>query len=126
MDVRGWPDIAYNFLVGGDGCVYEGRGWDVQGTSVKGWNNRSLAVCFIGDYRRAPPTPRMRDALFKTLGLFVDLAIVDELYKLVGACQLTNSTASRTSPGLRFMEDLKGWSHWWNYYSYDEACTLLE
>ncbi|KAH9512608.1 Peptidoglycan-recognition protein SC1a [Bulinus truncatus] len=28
MDTRGWNDIGYSFLVGGDGSVFEGRGWD--------------------------------------------------------------------------------------------------
>lgn len=36
MESRSWDDIAYNFLVGGDGAVYEGRGWDKQGAHTKG------------------------------------------------------------------------------------------
>jgi hypothetical protein len=31
-----WGDIAYNFMVGGDGAVYEGRGWDKQGAHSEG------------------------------------------------------------------------------------------
>lgn len=36
MESRNWDDIAYNFLVGGDGAVYEGRGWHKQGAHTKG------------------------------------------------------------------------------------------
>lgn len=36
MDSMNWDDIGYNFLVGGDGNVYEGRGWLKQGSHTKG------------------------------------------------------------------------------------------
>ena len=28
---RNWWDIGYNFLIGEDGRIYEGRGFDAQG-----------------------------------------------------------------------------------------------
>lgn len=49
MDTRGFSDIAYNILVGGDGETYEGRGWDMQGAFAKEFNNRSLGIAFIGN-----------------------------------------------------------------------------
>ncbi|XP_054261651.1 peptidoglycan-recognition protein 1-like [Macrosteles quadrilineatus] len=63
MDVRGLPDIQYNFLVGGDGNVYEGRGWNYIGQvspqqhslppEVK---DKVIEVGFIGDFsEKAPP-----------------------------------------------------------------------
>ncbi len=33
---RKYCDIGYNFLIGGDGNVYEGRGWDRQGSHTIG------------------------------------------------------------------------------------------
>lgn len=36
IESKSWDDIGYNFLVGGDGSVYEGRGWDKQGAHTKG------------------------------------------------------------------------------------------
>ncbi|KAG8226179.1 hypothetical protein J437_LFUL012354 [Ladona fulva] len=30
VEGKKWMDIAYNFLVAGDGQAYEGRGWDVE------------------------------------------------------------------------------------------------
>lgn len=36
MESKNWDDIGYNFMVGGDGDVYEGRGWDKQGAHTKG------------------------------------------------------------------------------------------
>ena len=34
----GWRDIGYNFVIGGDGHVYEGRGWKVVGAHTSGYN----------------------------------------------------------------------------------------
>jgi N-acetylmuramoyl-L-alanine amidase len=48
MDQQRYEDIAYNFLVGGDGQTYEGRGWDLQGAFARGVNNKSLGIAFIG------------------------------------------------------------------------------
>jgi N-acetylmuramoyl-L-alanine amidase len=51
MDIRNFSDIAYNFLVGGNGETYEGRGWDVQGSFAEVFNIRSLGIAFIGNAR---------------------------------------------------------------------------
>ena len=36
MDSNGWFDIGYNFIVGEDGNVYEGRGWTKIGAHSPG------------------------------------------------------------------------------------------
>jgi N-acetylmuramoyl-L-alanine amidase len=41
---RGWVDIGYHFLVGENGKVYEGRGWDRQGAHSPGWNNDAYGI----------------------------------------------------------------------------------
>ncbi|KAH9518929.1 Peptidoglycan-recognition protein SC2 [Bulinus truncatus] len=39
MDTNGWSDIGYSFLIGGDGSVFEGRGWDKVGAHTQGYNS---------------------------------------------------------------------------------------
>lgn len=61
MNARGWSDIAYNWLVGQSGTIYEGRGWTArsaaQGTA---YGNRYYgAVCWLG----GPGDVPTRDAL---------------------------------------------------------------
>lgn len=50
MDVRGWNDIAYNYLVDRYGLILEGRGRNIynaaSGTTEA--NTTSAAVCYIG------------------------------------------------------------------------------
>jgi hypothetical protein len=55
MDVRGWSDIAYSFLVGG-GMVFEGRGVGIAGGHTAGENTESHAICLIGNYEFMHPT----------------------------------------------------------------------
>ncbi|XP_054264802.1 peptidoglycan recognition protein 1-like [Macrosteles quadrilineatus] len=51
----GLHDIIYNFMLGGDGRVYEGRGWTVAPPYMPKWRHlrqgRYLYVGSIGDYK---------------------------------------------------------------------------
>ncbi|XP_044614141.1 peptidoglycan recognition protein 3 isoform X2 [Equus asinus] len=53
---KGWCDVAYNFLVGDDGRVYEGVGWNVQGVHTPGYNNVSLGLAFFGNKLGSSPS----------------------------------------------------------------------
>ncbi|XP_045646618.1 peptidoglycan recognition protein 3 [Ursus americanus] len=54
---KGWCDVAYNFLIGDDGRVYEGVGWNVQGVHTQGYNNISLGIAFFGNKIGGSPSP---------------------------------------------------------------------
>lgn len=49
MDNRGFADIDYNFVIGQDARIYEGRGWNVRGSHVKDFNTPNVGICFIGE-----------------------------------------------------------------------------
>ncbi|XP_054262423.1 peptidoglycan-recognition protein 1-like isoform X1 [Macrosteles quadrilineatus] len=58
MNLKGYQDIPWNFLIGADGKAYEGRGWKAKpfktnlGNAKQAeWDGRSLDVAYIGDYR---------------------------------------------------------------------------
>lgn len=40
----------FSFVVGGDGLVFEGRGWGVVGAHTKGHNHDTLGIAFMGNY----------------------------------------------------------------------------
>ena len=51
----GWADIGYNWLVGEDGRVYEGRGWQRQGAHTAGYNSVAHAVSVMGNFMSSKP-----------------------------------------------------------------------
>ena len=63
----GARDTSYSFLVGGDGRIYEGRGWGGSGGHTFCYNDKSYGICFIGDYTCQMPTQCMIDAYEKFL-----------------------------------------------------------
>ena len=46
---KGWRAIGYNFWVGFDGTVYEGRGFNL-GAGVENQNGHIISIGFQGDY----------------------------------------------------------------------------
>lgn len=51
QDTHGWLDIGYSFAVGGDLRAYEGRGWSAVGAHAPNYNDKSIGICIIGDWR---------------------------------------------------------------------------
>lgn len=47
---NGWVDVGYSFAIGGDGKVYEGRGFNVVGAHAPRYNDKSIGICLIGDW----------------------------------------------------------------------------
>ena len=62
IDVRGWNDIAYTALVD-DVNVYEGRGWGIRTAATGPVNDRSQAVCALGNWSTKTPPDGMLDQL---------------------------------------------------------------
>ena len=58
-------DIGYSFLIGGDGRVYEGRGWGKQGGHTTCYNHLSYGVSFIGNFQEKNPNATMLQAYEK-------------------------------------------------------------
>ncbi len=56
-----WGDIAYHFLIGASGRIYQGRDWNFQGDSGTQYDlNGRLLICVLGDFtRRMPEDPAM-------------------------------------------------------------------
>lgn len=103
-----FDDIGYNFLIGNDGNVYEGRSWDLMGAAIRNFNNGSLSVAFIGTFENDPPTDQALEAAQSLLEMGVRMAKLTENYKLFGHRQLT----STLSPGAVLYKIIKHWPHW--------------
>ncbi|KAJ8280751.1 hypothetical protein GJAV_G00058570 [Gymnothorax javanicus] len=94
---RGFEDIGYNFLIGGDGTIYEGRGWGIVGAHAKGNNHDSLGIAFMGNFN--DETPSMA-ALYSTRQLLwcgVSLGFLHPTFTILGHRDL----APTECPGTR-------------------------
>ena len=60
---NGWDDIGYNWLIDGNGIVYEGRGQGLQGAHFSCMNEKTIGICVIGNYENATPSAEAINAL---------------------------------------------------------------
>lgn len=102
MDDRGWADIAYHFLVGKTGQVFEGRALNARGTHVEYYNTGSVGVVFLGDFEVEQPTaPQLEQGR----RLIDWLALRLELTHLAGHFEFNETTAC---PGPNLIPYLDG------------------
>tara|TARA_R100000655_G_scaffold108154_1_gene159584 strand:- start:203 stop:673 length:471 start_codon:yes stop_codon:yes gene_type:complete len=69
---RGWSDIGYHYVIGIDGAIEYGRPINRAGAHVKGENEHSIGICYIGglsEKKRAKDTrtEAQKKALIKIL-----------------------------------------------------------
>lgn len=93
---QGWCDVGYNFVIGPDGTVFEGRwarrygpweihssedldGRAVAGAHVAGFNSGSVGISVMGNYSRIRPSTTMRQALAELLAWEADRHDLDPL-----------------------------------------------
>ncbi len=68
IDVRGFCDIGYHFLVGQDGQVYQGRPENVVGAHAGGHNQDNVGIAFVGTFNDAAPSDAMMSAAARIMG----------------------------------------------------------
>ncbi|XP_070685765.1 peptidoglycan recognition protein 5 [Pempheris klunzingeri] len=91
MTDRGFDDIGYNFLVGGDGTVYEGRGWGVIGAHTKGNNHDSLGIAFMGSFNNDTPSKEAISSVKRLLQSGVSQGCLRQGFLLFGHRDLGNT-----------------------------------
>lgn len=100
--LRGLGDIADNFLIGGDGAVYVGRGWDHQCSSSGYVSSKTISIAFIGSYHNDEPSERQIHAAQGLIELGIKLKKVSPNYIL-------NAQMSKYKTGLYNV--VKQWPH---------------
>ncbi|XP_030373355.1 peptidoglycan-recognition protein LC isoform X4 [Scaptodrosophila lebanonensis] len=103
-------DVAYNFLIGGDGNVYEGRGWDKVGAHMKGYNERSLSFAYIGSFQKIPPSPKQLNVTSLLIADGIRLGKIAPNYKLMGAITLEPTITEYKAEQL--YKSFNNWPHW--------------
>lgn len=87
---HGLIDIAYNFCIGQDGNVYEGRGWDIQGGDMSGYNAHALNLCFIGSFESSIPNFKSFIAAQELIQCGISKGKVSTAYSLVAHRQISS------------------------------------
>ncbi|XP_031764359.1 peptidoglycan-recognition protein LB isoform X2 [Galleria mellonella] len=100
-----WVDIGYNFAVGGEGSVYEGRGWDTVGAHAVGYNVFSIGICLIGDWVSELPPPIQLENAKKLIAAGVQLGYISPNYNLIGHRQATATEC----PGESLFREITSW-----------------
>ncbi|CAD7090196.1 unnamed protein product [Hermetia illucens] len=103
-----WSDIGYNFLIGNDGNVYEGVGWNKVGAHARGYNDKSIGVAFIGNFDGVLPPTAALDAAKSLLRCGVEDGLLAKNYRLFGARQVKKTI----SPGLMLYNEIQNWDNW--------------
>ncbi|XP_036340910.1 peptidoglycan-recognition protein SB1-like [Rhagoletis pomonella] len=91
MDKQGWSDIGYSFAVGGDGNVYEGRGYEVVGAHAPNYNSRSIGLLLIGNFMEEQPPAPMQQVAQDFIKYSVEAGHLREDYILHGHRQVRNT-----------------------------------
>uniref|UniRef100_V5ICZ0 Putative peptidoglycan recognition protein n=2 Tax=Ixodes ricinus TaxID=34613 RepID=V5ICZ0_IXORI len=81
---KGWFDIGYQYLVGGDGSVYEGRRFGINGAHTLTYNNKSVSIAFIGNFTHHAPSQKMLTSAQNLIDCGVKLRQIQANYKLHG------------------------------------------
>ncbi|MEO7369423.1 MAG: peptidoglycan recognition family protein [Ilumatobacteraceae bacterium] len=91
---KGWSDVCYEFFIGRDGDVWEGRAGALTGPVVAdatgGSQGFAQLICLLGDFSSQLPTPAAMTSLVNVLAWLSDRYAID-----IG----DNATTSFTSRG---------------------------
>ncbi|XP_018369939.1 PREDICTED: peptidoglycan-recognition protein LB-like [Trachymyrmex cornetzi] len=110
LDQRGWYDIGYNFVIGEDGNVYEGRGWDYIGAHAIGYNTQSIGICIIGDFTDFLPDEIALKTLNKLIAYGVSLGKIRKNYNVIGHRQVRDTECPGEIFFKKFVINLPGWT----------------
>ncbi|GAB0091387.1 Peptidoglycan-recognition protein [Sergentomyia squamirostris] len=101
-------DIGYNFLIGGDGSIFEGVGWHKTGAHTYGYNSRSIGIAFMGNFENYAPTKKAVQAARDLIECGISKKELSLNVKVFAALQVQQTL----SPGENLYEEIKTWPHW--------------
>ncbi len=67
VNTNGWADIGYNWVIDGNGVLYEGRGDGIRGAHFCGNNSGTQGNCLLGNFTNTQPSDAARDKVVELL-----------------------------------------------------------
>ena len=104
-------NLISSFLIGGDGNVYEGRGWNIQGAHTGGFNTEGYGVCFLGNFMDHNPNTAAIAAYHSLVRCMVEEGKIMEEYEMYGHRQ-TKPPGGTECPGDTLYNTIQGWEGW--------------
>lgn len=120
--------FVFSFVVGSDGYVYEGRGWNHVGRHTRGHNALGYGVSIIGNYTATLPSRHAMDLLRNHLALCaVNGGGLTGNYTIQGHRQVVNYTSC---PGDSLFSEIRSWEHFRGWHkipksNFDLWCSLI-
>ena len=103
--------FIFSFLIGGDGLIYEGRGWNVQGAHTGGFNTVGYGVCFLGDFTSHNPSQSAMAAYTSLVNCALEMGKIAGDYQMFGHRQ-TKPEGGTECPGDTLYSTIQSWPHW--------------
>lgn len=108
--IERYGDIGPNYIVGGNGLIFEGRGANVVPAMVRGFNSKIIGIMFLGNYAsKDMPNDEQIENLKTLLNVLVKKGVLDPDYTLQGFCQIITYNVS---PGQNIMDILFKFDKW--------------
>ncbi|CAF4139391.1 unnamed protein product, partial [Rotaria sordida] len=115
-----WVDIGYHFLVGENGKVYEGRGWDRQAAYSPGWNNDAYGICFIGNFNTSSPNEKALKAAHSWIKCGIERRYVTKDFYVITHRQ-SQRPGYTTCPGDTLFNVVRSWPQAYKQKNGDES-----
>lgn len=71
---NGWPGIGYTYVILKDGTIDFCNDIDVKSAHVGNFNNKSIGICLVGDFRKENPTKEQLQAAADLCMMLLDVA----------------------------------------------------
>lgn len=104
---NGYGMIGYNFVVGGDGNVYEGCGWKIEGAHIYHYKEQSIYIAFIGNFDKVEPPKQQLAAAQYVIHEGMVRKKLDNEFKIYGQRDLQPTI----SPGEKLYKIIIQWDH---------------
>lgn len=106
---RHWYDIGFNFIICGNGMIFEGRGAGVMGTHTRGYNSRSIMIALIGQFNETiRPPDIMMDHFDILLEALINAKIVSHRCLLLAKSYISEDPANPK----HIMSVIRQWNVW--------------
>jgi hypothetical protein len=65
MNIKGYADVGYHYLIDENGNTYEGRSLNIRGAHTGGYNTGAIGIVMLGNFEETEPTEAQVNSLLQ-------------------------------------------------------------